>query len=602
MEAPTIALLGNEVIDQIAAGEVVERPASVVKELLENALDAGASRIHVDSAQGGQDLIRVVDNGHGMTPGQLSICIQRHATSKLRRVEDLDTISTLGFRGEALPSIASVSRLTLTSRAGSQASGARLHIEGGKVGEVEPAASAPGTTIEVADLFFNTPARLKFLKSTATEAAHIADMVNHAALGSPGVHFSLKVEGRRGMDLPPCAHRLERCKAALGRYGGELRAASLTRDGWEAEAVLAPPSQTQRTARHLSLVVNSRQVRDRSLLQAVLSGFGHLLDRGRYPVGVIYLDLPQASLDVNVHPQKTEVRFAEPRKVFSLARRCVEELLAVSPWLGGSDPALPVPAPARKYSLPGRQGGGYDEHKERLMEATRRFWSRRPADQRAGEQTGSEYSGVGQHDDAPGDSEGSGYFSELKVVGQALGLFIICEGEDEIVLIDQHAAHERVTFERLRAAARESRAGIPSQRLLIPARVELDATLHASALDSAPLLASLGVDLEPFGGDCFMVRALPVELAGAEPGPLVRDLIEEIYRQGQSDTIKEARELVISRMACHGSVRQGRILTSPEILALLRALDGVDFSASCPHGRPVLIQLSRNELEQRIKR
>ena len=600
MEPPTIALLGNEVIDQIAAGEVVERPASVVKELVENALDAGASRIHVDSAQGGRQRIRVVDDGHGMTPDQLGLCIQRHATSKLRAVTDLDTISTMGFRGEALPSIASVSRLTITSRVGSQPSGARLRVEGGKVGEVEPAACAPGTTIEVADLFFNTPARLKFLKSTATEAAHILDMVNHAALGAHGVHFGLKAEGRRGLDLPPCTHRLERCKASLGRWGSELRAARLERDTWQAEAVLAPPSQTMRTSRHLSLVVNGRQVRDRSLLQAVLSGYGHLVDRGRYPVGVVYLDLPPDSLDVNVHPQKTEVRFAEPRRVFSLARRCVEELLAKSPWLGGHSEMRPAPPPARTFSLPRRQGGGgYDEHKTRLMEATRRFWSRRPTGQPAAEQPGSAYADPCTSE----DSNNAGYFGSLNVIGQTMGLFIVCEGDDEIVLIDQHAAHERVTFERLKAAALEEQgAAIPVQRLLLPARLELDATQAATALENTDLLASLGVELEPFGRDCFTVRALPVELAAAEPGPLVQDMLEEICNQGESETVSEARELVLSRMACHGSVRQGKILNSSEITALLRSLDRVDFSGACPHGRPVLIQLSRHELEQRIKR
>ncbi len=597
MEFPTIALLRDEVIDQIAAGEVVERPASVVKELVENALDAGARRVHVDSADGGKRLIRVVDDGHGMTPEQLRLCVQRHATSKLRQVEDLDTISTMGFRGEALPSIASVSRLTITSRArgSGDGHGSRLLIEGGKVGEVEPAACAPGTTLEVADLFFNTPARLKFLKSTATEAAHIGDTINHAALGAPGVHFTLKGETRRGIDLPPCQGRLERCKAALGRWGRELRASDLLdRGSGRAQAILAPPSQTMRTSRHLTLMVNGRQVRDRALLQAVLSGYGHLLDRGRYPVGVIYLDLPPETLDVNVHPQKTEVRFAEPRKVFSLARRCVEELMAVSPWLSERETA--APPPARTYALPSqpRQGSGYGEHKARLMEATRRFWSRRPDARSALEQSEESY--------RPGpaeDSESSGYFGSLNVIGQAMGLFIVCEGEDEIVLIDQHAAHERVTFERLRGAA--ASGDIPSQRLLIPARVELDPLQLAAAGENTEQLRQLGTELDPFDGEC-LVRAVPAVLAAADPGPMVRDLLDELRGQGEGLSVEEAREAVLSRMACHGSVRQGKGLDPAEILALLSSLDQVDFSAACPHGRPVLIQLSRQELEQRIKR
>jgi len=607
---PAIQVLPDAVIDQIAAGEVVERPASVVKELVENALDAGAQRIHVEVREGGKQLIRVVDDGRGMTPDELRLAIQRHATSKLRAVDDLSSLATMGFRGEALPTIASVSRFSITSRAGSAGQAAALRVEGGKVGEVEPAGAAPGTTVEAADLFFNTPARLKFLKSTATEAAHITDMVNRAALCAPRVHFSLVTGGRKPVDLPPCQDRLERCRAVLARWADSLVAGERQVGPLRAEAILAPPSESLRTSRQLVLAVNGRHVRDRALLQAVLAGFGPMMDRGRFPVAVVYLDLPPDCLDVNVHPQKTEVRFAEPRRIFSLVKGCVEELLASSRWLeqgaGRAAGQGRSHAPARRYSLNRSSDAGYDEHKQRLMEATRRFWSRRPSERggAAREQSEAPYPADGEAARGYAASVGAepgGYFSSLTVVGQAMGLFVVCEGQDEVVLIDQHAAHERVTFERLRAAA--DAGSVPTQRLLVPEPVELDPRLAATAEAHAGALEELGLEAEHFGGEAWAVRAVPAALAGANPVELLRDLLESLTGESEgSDVVQESGDATLARMACHGSVRQGRSLSEQEMSALLRALDRVDFATACPHGRPVMVRLSRQELERRLKR
>ncbi len=610
---PEIKVLKNEVIDQIAAGEVVERPASVVKELVENSLDAGARRIHVEIEEGGRGLIRVVDDGHGMTAGELALCLQRHATSKLRGVEDLGSLLTMGFRGEALPTIASVSRFSITSRPRDGELGAKVTVEGGKAGEVEPAGAPCGTTVQAADLFYNTPARLKFLKSTATEAAHITDVVNRAALCAPEVHFSLVVDGRKTIDHPPCKDRLERCRGVLSRWGSRLSNGHLAKAEWRAEAVLAPPSENLRTSRQLVLVVNGRHVRDRALLQAVLAGFGQMMDRGRFPVAVVYLDMPPDTLDVNVHPQKVEVRFAEPRQVFSLIKRCVEEVLASSSWLdstgeGGSSAgtagAAP-PAAVRKYTMRAPAQGGYDEHKSRLMEATRRFWSRRPSALGASEQPEDHYPQDRRPNLPLEDSKELGFFGSLRVIGQAMGLFIVCEGEDEILLIDQHAAHERVTFERLKTLTAPEGGGsasIPSQRLLVPATIDLDPGLDSAAREAAGRLGALGLEIEPFGGSAWTVRALPLPLRDADPEALARDMLEELIQQGESSLIEEAQDALLARMACHGSVRQGRSLNAAEISSLLRDLDRIDFAAACPHGRPIMVRLPRSELEGKLKR
>jgi len=604
MSAPRIVVLPPEVVNQIAAGEVVERPASVVKELVENALDAGARRVDVEVEEGGLRAIRVVDDGCGMTPEELELCLERHATSKLRSALDLLEVRTMGFRGEALPSIASVARLTLRSRPPGAELGHQLRVEAGRVLEREPVGCRTGTLIEVADLFFNTPARLKFLRSSATEAAHASDAVTRLALASPEVHLTLTVDGRRTLELPPCRDRLERARAVLGRRGAGLATATLEDDGLRVEACLAPAEQSGRTAQAVTLLVNRRFVRDRSLVHAVGAGYGELLPPGRYPLAVVHLELDPSRLDVNVHPQKIEVRLAEPDRIYSSLRRCVRAFLAgARPQPAGEGPgasgsALVGSEPARTYRLAPAGEGGYEEHKRRIQEATRRFWSAQaglaPPPPRAGEAV------------APypllerAASSATGYFGRLRVLGQALGTYLLCEGEGELVLIDQHAAHERVTFEQLRLA---SRAGaLPSQRLLIPVVVALEPRLEAAAREAEAALGELGFELDPFGAATWPIRAVPEALRTADPAALLCEVLEELAAVGATQLVSAAREEVLARMACHGSVRGGRALDEGEIGALLASLDQVDFAGACPHGRPVLLRLGRGELERRFGR
>jgi DNA mismatch repair protein MutL len=595
---PRIVVLPADVVNQIAAGEVVERPAAVVKELVENALDAGARRVDVEVERGGLQRIRVVDDGCGMTAVEARLSLERHATSKLRVADDLCRVRTMGFRGEALPSIASVSRLTLTTRPAKADQGCELVVEGGAVRSEQPAAIRAGTAVEVRDLFYNTPARLKFLKSSATEAAHVTEAVSRLALGVPDVQLTLTHDGRSALELASCRDRLERSRLALGHRGERLLLATLADGDLAVEACLAPPDQTSRTAHSVVVLVNRRFVRDRAVLHAVTSGYGELLATGRFPTAVVYIDIEPSALDVNVHPQKVEVRFADPARVVGAVQRCVRQQLARAAWLEA--------APARggrAYPLRAEGAGGYEEHRRRLQEATRRFWSARWASE--------SLSAYGAELADEGDA-GLGFFARLRVLGQLSATYLVCEAtrEGELVLVDQNAARERVTFEQLRLAA--SAGPVPSQRLLVPTTLQLEPPLDAAVDAHLAALRELGFEIELFGRASWVVRGVPAELRGAEPGALLRDVLDELAasaepaaaegRTGASRAAGERLEAVLARMAGHGAPRAGRQLEEPEMLALLASLDRVDFKASCPLGRPVFWRVTRPELEQRFGR
>jgi DNA mismatch repair protein MutL len=561
-----IAILHPDVVNQIAAGEVVERPASVVKELAENSLDAGATRVEVAVEQGGQMLIRVSDDGCGMTPEEARLSLERHATSKLRRSEDLLAIRSMGFRGEALPSIASVSRFRLRTRPAGREAGFALEVEGGALAGQGPAGCRAGTTVEVSDLYFNTPARLKFLKSTATETAHITDVLSRLALGNPKVHISLAVDGRSTLEAPPSSSKPERARLVLGRRGTTLSSGTYEGDGVAVEAALGPPERATRSPRSVSILVNRRVVRDRPLVQAVVAGYEGLLERGRFPLAVVHLEVEPSLLDVNVHPQKVEVRFSEPGSVFAAVRACVRDVAA----RGFSEGVGPGDA-AQVYTLDqaSTHDRGYLDHRARLEEAARRFW----AAPRAAEP-------------APAAAYGgpTGFFAALRPVGQILGSYLLCEGEGELVVIDLRAAQRRIALERLRQAAG---SGVPSQMLLLPCEVTLEPRLAAVAADEREALSRLGFELDPFGPQVFVVRAVPVWLAGADAARLVRDALDALASGGE----------VVERMARHAPL-PGDALEPDEVEALLVAMDAVDLSAL----RSALWRQSRGDLERRFGR
>ncbi len=587
-----IRILPPALADQIAAGEVVERPASVVKELVENSLDAGARRVDIDVEGGGRRLIRVVDDGSGMSREDAELCLRRHATSKLQELDDLFSLATMGFRGEALPSIAAVSRFALTTRVSSSVEAVRLEAEGGVVREVRAAGAPVGTQIEVRDLLWNVPARLKFLKAEPTEAAHVTEAVSRLALAHPSVTFRLRHGGRLALELPGHPTLAERGRAIAGRrLGARLFYAEGVEGGVAVRLLLAPPDEAQTTSRGVSLFVGRRSVRDRGLLHALLMGFGELVPSGRYPVAYVFVDPPVGTVDVNVHPQKVEVRFARPQEIYSAVRHAVARALSQAPWLG--ERATPAPSPVAMYAVasgtpPARisdVASAYADRQEQLLGGG---WQRRDAAPRA------------PLAPRPASQAAAGFFGSLTYLGQLDRTYLVCEGQGELVLIDQHAAHERIAFQRLREA--HGKSGPRTQRLLFPRSVELDAGRAAAALEHAAALASIGFELEPFGGQSFALKAAPVELRDEEVLPTLVELLSELAETDASRAVDDRVDHLLSTIACHSVVRAGDVLSVEEATALLESMDAVDFRAHCPHGRPVLLRMGLGEIARRFGR
>lgn len=640
-ERPRIRVLPPELASQIAAGEVVERPSSVVKELVENALDAGARRVDVAVDRGGRERIRVVDDGCGLAAAEVGLALERHATSKLRQLEDLTAIGTLGFRGEALPSIASVSHLTVTSRPAGEVAGTCCDVRAGGPASLREAGCPVGTTVEVTELFFNTPARLKFLKTDRTESAHVGETLLLIALSRPEVHFTLTEDGRRTLDLPRHPGLGERAAAALGRRGaGLLHFFRSEQDGLVVEAALGSPLGAVATAKNVYLLVNGRGVRDRLLLRMLSLGYGELLERGRYPLSVLHLRVPLGAVDVNVHPQKYEVRFLEEGLVASVVRRAVAEGVTRAPWasaagvgLGGSGaeprqglgsvfgsaPGAPIgeePGPGgghpgggagsatRSYALrssplsaPGAVGGrGTQAGVGRLGETLGAYGTtHRPGG------SGSLWKSSWVPDPTPAASplpEGS--LGRHRYLGQLFRTYLLLEGDGELILVDQHAAHERITYERLKAAL--GGGEVKMQRLLFPQQVTLEPSEEALIEEHRETLHLCGIEVELLSGHTAAVRGVPALLAEGDVERLFRDVLGELGGFSGAESLERAQDLLLATMACHASVRAGQWLGEAEVAALLAALDQTERSGHCPHGRPVVVRLGETELRRRFLR
>jgi DNA mismatch repair protein MutL len=578
--APRIHVLDDGLASQIAAGEVVERPASVVKELVENALDAGATQIRIEIDGGGRTRIRVTDDGSGMSREEAALAVERHATSKISVVEDLGRIATFGFRGEALPSIASVSRFTLTTRRAEDAEGTSVRIQGGDAAEVAPAGCAPGTQVDVQDLFFATPARLKFLKTERTEAGHAVDAAVRIALGAPGAAFKVTRDGKVAVDLLQRRSLSERVREVftdVSLWGAQGEAGDIRVVAW-----LSAPQDARAGASALHVLVNGRFVRDRGLLRAVSQSYGGMLEPGRYPAGALFVTLPPEDVDVNVHPQKVEVRFARGDRVIGAVTSILSDVYRSSPWArpGSGDPA--------------------EEARAHLRETVAAYAQ---PDLFAPARPGSSAEGMPAAP-APGSSpEGKTSaepaYATLVPLAQVRFTYLVCEGPDGLYLLDQHAAHERVTFDRLRRAYRAS--DVEMQALLFPERVEVGSASAAVATESREALVRLGLEVEPLGEGSLAIRAVPALVARADPGRLLRDVLAEVGGAGPA-AFQAAVDHVLATMACHGSIRAGDRVSMPEARALLASLDGVDFSGNCPHGRPILHALRWSELERRVGR
>lgn len=594
-----IKRLPPQLVSQIAAGEVVERPASVVKELLENSLDAGATRITVEVEQGGVRLIRVRDNGAGIHPDDLALALSRHATSKIVSFDDLQHVASLGFRGEALPSIASVSRLTLTSRVASQETGWRVAGDGGDViSEPAPASHPVGTTVEARDLFFNVPARRKFLRGERTEFGHIEDNLVRLALSRFAVGFGLWHNQRAVLDLEPAASAEARTHRVAELLGHEFAAASVVLDradaGLKLWGWLGLPAVARAQPDQQYFFVNGRPVRDRTLAHAVRQAFQDVLPQGRHPALVLHLELEPTALDVNVHPAKHEVRFRESALIHAFIRQSVQTALAQArPGLAPAPALRPSASPWSAGGFTGRASGGAEARQSGLPLAV-----------------GQRLAAYGELHTSPPAAESAPAAAPLDAVaeppplGYALaqlhGCYVLAENPAGLVVVDMHAAHERILYERLKAAL--AQGGVQSQALLVPVTVTVGPRERQWVEEHGALFAQAGLDVAALGPETVAVRQIPALLAGLDIAGLVRDLLADLAAHEASDRSERAMLDMLASLACHGAVRANRSLNLLEMNALLRDMERTDHGGQCNHGRPTWAQLTLAELDRLFRR
>ncbi|MFN7136937.1 MAG: DNA mismatch repair endonuclease MutL [Thermomonas sp.] len=602
----TIRQLPDTLINQIAAGEVVARPASVVKELVENALDAGARRIDIDLEDGGIRLIRIRDDGGGIAPEELPLAVSRHATSKIASIDDLEAVATLGFRGEALPSVASVSRFRLVSRRPDADHGAELRIDGGRHGEVVPQAHPPGTTVEVRDLFFNVPARRKFLRAERTELGHIEDWLRTLALARPDVEIRVSHNGKPSRRWKGEGHLLSdvRLHEALGEEFARnaLRVdhagAGMRLHGW-----IAQPAYNRASADQQYLYVNGRSVRDRNVAHAVRQAYSDVLFHGRHPAYVLFLELDPRGVDVNVHPAKHEVRFREARLVHDFVYRTLHAALAET--RAGATPAPPSAATpgALPAHAPVAGGGGHATSGAPAFAPQQQAIGLRVADAPAAyaalyaSRNGASpmpmpmATAMPMPEDAPGGMPPLGF-----AVAQLHGIYILAENADGLIVVDMHAAHERIGYEKLKAA--HDGEGLRTQPLLVPASLAVSEREADVAEREADTLAQLGFEVQRSGPQSLLLRSVPALLAHGDVEALLRDVLADLREHGSTRRVAETRDALLATMACHGAVRANRRLTIPEMNALLRQMEATERSGQCNHGRPTWTRFSLAEMDK----
>jgi DNA mismatch repair protein MutL len=571
-----IRILPDSVAAAIAAGEVVERPASVVKELVENAIDARAGRIEVRIEQGGRGLIEVADDGVGIPAAEVPLALARYATSKLETADDLMAIKSLGFRGEALASIGAVTRLELVTRAVDEDTGTRLVVDGGAVGKPQPTGSPQGTVVRVRDLFFNVPARRRFLKSEATERRRISDLVTRYALAYSRIQFNLVQEGRPSFHSSGAGDRTEVLAAVFGVEGARMMIPLSSGDDTpiQVEGFIGEPSISRANRRELTFFVNGRWVQDARLTAAVGQAYSGLLMVGRHPVAVLLLTLPPESVDVNVHPAKAEVRFREPDRVFAVVQRVVRSTL-----LGQASP------PA--FDLGARWGGPSASELRGMIQPDWRVvgWGEPEEPQPAGTTV------------QPGLPTGE--VPLLRAVGQVGASYLVAEGPDGVYLVDQHAAHERILFEQLMDS--HAKGDLESQILLEPVTVEMSAKDSDLLGEQLETLRGLGFDIEHFGGNSYRVRSVPSLLSALAPAQALEAVVAE-FEEDETPLLKETEARLAARVCKRASVKAGQVLSLPEQERLLRDLEACRSPRTCPHGRPTMIHLSVEALERQFGR
>ncbi|TWT23211.1 DNA mismatch repair endonuclease MutL [Luteimonas marina] len=601
-----IRQLPDTLINQIAAGEVVERPASVVKELVENALDAGATRIDIDLEEGGVRLIRVRDDGGGMPAGELPLAVSRHATSKIASLDDLEAVATLGFRGEALPSIASVSRFLIATRRAADAHGAALAVDGGRVGEIAPKQHPQGTTVEVRDLFYNVPARRKFLRAERTELGHVEEWLRSLALARPDVELRVSHNGK------PSRRYRAFAESGGGLFTGERLAETLGEDfakqalriehegaGLRLHGWIAQPSYSRASADQQYVYVNGRSVRDRNIAHAVKQAFADVMYHGRQPAYVLFLELDPTRVDVNVHPAKHEVRFRDSRLVHDFVYRTLHDALAgTRAGLSAVAPAdaaaamAPGVAPGT-FPQPGAVGAAVPAY---AMPQSASQVPMRLAVDEARTAYAALYAANEDRPALPSADEAAGVPPLGYAIAQLHGIYILSEAADGLIVVDMHAAHERIGYERLKSA--HDSEGLRTQPLLVPQAVAVSEREADVAEQEAATLADLGFEVSRGGPQSLLLRSVPALLANGDTEALLRDVLADLREHGESLRVRDKRDELLSTMACHGSVRANRRLTIPEMNALLRQMEATERSGQCNHGRPTWAHFPLPEIDR----
>ena len=570
----TIRILPEKVASQIAVGEVIERPASVVRELIDNSIDAKADRIVIKIENGGKGLIKVRDNGVGMSRHDLLLCLERHATSKIRTASDLMQIKSFGFRGEAIPSMASVSRMQMTSLPQKELLGNRVKISGGKLLAIEEVGAPPGTIVEIRDLFFNIPARRKFLKTKATEMNHIMDSVLRAAMPFPDISFRLEEGEKEILHLPASQDPLLRLSLLMGREAGQ---SILSKEDGQRDlhiAIHAAPGDFARNrADRLFVYVNGRNIKDRFVTKAIMAGYGQRLMKGRYPQALVFIDIDPSQIDVNVHPAKQEIKFQNGQKVFSAIAAAVDKALSPTSHTAGhsrinENHAIPQTTPSAPIiSEPS------ETYEQRLM-PTPFFAPEKPPL-------------------SLNTAEGP------RIIGQLGNMYILCQMEDSLLIVDQHAAHERIVYETLKKSLLAARIEI--QNLLIPLEMEFSLKEKGTLLEKGDLLAHFGIELDHFGGNAFLLRAVPALLKNVNWQMFISEFISNLEEGRQTDNA-DITDKAVTLMACHGAIRAGQRLTFTEMSNLLHQLKEMDLPTNCPHGRPIFKQFTFYEMSRMFKR
>jgi DNA mismatch repair protein MutL len=571
-----IRILPENVANQIAAGEVIERPASIVRELIDNSIDAGADRINIRIEGGGKRLIRIADNGVGMDRDDMLLSLERHSTSKISIMSDIFSIRTLGFRGEALPSICSISRMEIVSRTSEQMAGHRLNASGGKLISIDETGSAAGTSITVRDIFFNTPARLKFLKGEKTETTFIMDTVSRIALPFNNIHFKLDEDEKNLLNIPVSENQINRFSVLLGRNtAASLIDTAGNYDGYKVKIYMAPPDHSRNKADRIYIYVNNRSIRDRLVARSIMDGYGQRLMKGRYPQVIIFLEIDPSLIDINVHPAKQEVRFQQGQFIYQAISSMINKALKdqFTPFFDIKYPGEKIeyspPVPETNISEPSWLYSLSEEKEPALFRES--------------------------------DSVQEPLIRESpRLIGQLRDAYLLFQSDDGLLMIDQHAAHERILYENLKKNYRDLKIDI--QPFLIPVKIETSLKDGRVLLENIDKLRGLGIDTEHFGGNTFLLRAVPAVLVNAGWEVFISDLIPVLEKDNGPLTVDKTMDDLLTIMACHGAIKAGQRLSQREMINLLEGLDKLNLPTNCPHGRPVFQKLSYYDIEKMFKR